>query len=182
MTAEIAIMNKEAIALATDSAVTISQEKGQKVFNSANKIFTLSKYYPVGIMVYENARFMGIPWESIIKIYRNKSGKQKFDTLKEYAYKFIAFLDNGNPLFPDDQQKHYLLENTISYFTFIKEGIEKKVKSIMDKEGKVTDNQVQVKQITSDVIKEHFGKWEKAKILPSLPYNSYKKIEDLTLP
>jgi len=31
MTAEIAIMNKEAIALATDSAVTVSQENGQKI-------------------------------------------------------------------------------------------------------------------------------------------------------
>jgi len=42
MTAEIAIMNKEAIALAADSAVTMST-KGQrvaKIFPSANKLFT----------------------------------------------------------------------------------------------------------------------------------------------
>jgi len=175
MTAEIAIMNKEAIALAADSAVTMGQEKGQKIFTSANKLFALSKYYPVGIMVYGSASFMSIPWESIIKIYRNKSAKQKFDTLKEYADKFIAFLDNGNPLFPDDQQKNYLLRNTFSYFTFIKEDIGKKVKSIMDKEGKVTDNQV--KQITSDVIKDHFDKLEKKfKMLPSIPKNHIENI------
>ena len=43
MTAEIAIMNKEAIALAADSAVTLSVgEESRKIFTSANKIFTLS--------------------------------------------------------------------------------------------------------------------------------------------
>jgi len=174
MTAEIAIMNKEAIALAADSAVTMDQEKGQKIFTSANKLFALSKYYPVGIMVFGNATFMGIPWESIVKIYRSRLGKQKSDTLKEYADKFIAFLDNGNPLFPADQQRNYLLGNTFSYFTLIKEDIRKKVKSIMDNEGKVTDNQV--KQITSEVIKDHFDKLEKYKMLPSIPKNHIENI------
>lgn len=61
MTAEIVIMNKEAIALASDSAVTMSGESGQKVFTSANKLFALSKYHPVGIMIYGGAIFMGVP-------------------------------------------------------------------------------------------------------------------------
>ena len=48
MTAEVAVMNKQAIALAADSAVTFRDEMGQKIFTSASKIFTLSKYQPVG--------------------------------------------------------------------------------------------------------------------------------------
>ena len=71
MVTEIAIMNKEAIAIAADSAVTLRE---QKVFTSANKIFTLSKYHPVGIMIYGSANFMEVPWETIIKIYRSKLG------------------------------------------------------------------------------------------------------------
>ena len=55
MTAEVAIMNKQAIALAADSAVTFQEETGQKIFTSASKIFTLSKYQPVGVMIYGNA-------------------------------------------------------------------------------------------------------------------------------
>ena len=39
MTAEIAIMNKMAVALAADSAVTISQEEEQKTYNTVNKLF-----------------------------------------------------------------------------------------------------------------------------------------------
>jgi len=51
MTAEIAIMNKEAVALAADSAITLREEEGQKIFTSINKILTLSKYQPTGVMV-----------------------------------------------------------------------------------------------------------------------------------
>lgn len=43
MTAEIAIMNKEAIALAADSAVTMEQEMGRKTFTSANKLRSYKK-------------------------------------------------------------------------------------------------------------------------------------------
>lgn len=176
MTAEIVIMNKEAIALAADSAVTMGQEKGQKIFTSANKLFTLSKYYPVGIMVYGNASFMGIPWESIIKIYRNKAGKQKFDTLMEYADDFIAFLGNDNPLFPETEQEKYLSRSAFSYFGSIRKEIEKKVKSIIEKEGKITNSQVT--QIVSDVMKEHFDKWRKVKTLPSNPKNHIRNITE----
>ena len=94
MTAEIAVMNKQALALAADSAVT----QGQKIFPSANKIFMLSKYHPVGVIIYDNAEFMGIPWETIIKIYRSKLAQKEFDTLKEYANDFIDFLRSEDQL------------------------------------------------------------------------------------
>ena len=74
MTAEVAVMNRQAIALAADSAVTFREEKEQKIFTSASKIFTLSKYQPVGVMIYGSASLMGVPWETIIKIYRDRLG------------------------------------------------------------------------------------------------------------
>jgi len=65
MTAEIAIMNKSAIALAADSKVTIGSALGGKTFDTVNKVFTLSKVHPIGIMVFGNAEFMRYPWETI---------------------------------------------------------------------------------------------------------------------
>ena len=61
MTAEIALMNKSAIALAADSAVTIEGAGSNKVFNTANKLFTLSKHHPIGIMYYNSTEFGGVP-------------------------------------------------------------------------------------------------------------------------
>ena len=55
MTAEIVIMNKLRVALAADSAVTVQTQTGQKIYNTVNKLFTLSKYEPVGIMVFGSA-------------------------------------------------------------------------------------------------------------------------------
>lgn len=96
MTAELVIMNKSAVALAADSAVTIqrgSDSKESKVFNTANKVFALSKYAPVGIMVSGGASIMDVPWETIIKIYRDRLKEQRFSTVEEYGKHFFEFLD-----------------------------------------------------------------------------------------
>jgi adenine C2-methylase RlmN of 23S rRNA A2503 and tRNA A37 len=74
MTAEVAVMNKSAVALAADSAVTIEYTQGdtqhEKVFNTANKLFTLSKHHPIGIMVNNTMELGGVPWETIVKYFR----------------------------------------------------------------------------------------------------------------
>lgn len=62
MTAEIGILNRQGVALAADSAVTLGLNGKQKVLNSANKLFNLIKGHPVGLMVYGNGNFLGIPW------------------------------------------------------------------------------------------------------------------------
>jgi len=92
MTAVVGILNKQAVAIAADSAVTIGGENGRKIFNQANKVFTLSKYHPVGIMIYNSANFLSTPWETIIKIYRKQLGEKSFPTLIEYQKDFIQFI------------------------------------------------------------------------------------------
>jgi len=92
MTAVVGILNKSAVALAADSAVTISGSNGRKIFNGANKLFTLSKYHPVGIMIFNSATFMSTPWETIIKVYRKQLGKNSFATVQAYQEDFIRFL------------------------------------------------------------------------------------------
>ena len=63
MTAEAAILNRSAVALAADSLVTVTgyEDTSPKTYE-VNKLFTLSKYRPVGIMVYGNAELLGVPW------------------------------------------------------------------------------------------------------------------------
>lgn len=80
MTAIVGVLNKHAVAIAADSAVTMGNT--HKVVNSANKIFTLSKYHPVAVMTYNNADFMGTPWDIIIKEYRKQLKDKSFPYLK----------------------------------------------------------------------------------------------------
>jgi hypothetical protein len=166
MTAEIVIMNREAVAIASDSAVTMTGADHQKVFTSANKIFRLSHYHPVGIMIYGNAGLMEVPWDTIIKIYRNNLGKTKYNKLKDYANDFINFLDKANPLFPLSIQDEHLNQNIHSYFGLIKEEILDRFKSIIKRNNFISN--IEMKQIISDVIEIHYERWEKANSIPSI--------------
>ncbi|MBK9477327.1 MAG: hypothetical protein IPN99_00415 [Bacteroidetes bacterium] len=112
MTAVVGILNKHAVALAADSAVTIGGGSGRKIFNKANKVFALSKQHPVGIMIYNSASFMATPWEIIIKVYRKQLNSKSFPTLAEYQNDFIEFLRAKN-FYADDKIQIHFLENFI---------------------------------------------------------------------
>jgi hypothetical protein len=105
MTAEVAILNTKGIALAADSAVTLGA--ASKTYNTADKLFALSKYHPVGIMIYGSARIMGIEWETIIKSYRDSLRDKSFDSLSEYAHDFINYLTKFH-YFTSEQKLDYL--------------------------------------------------------------------------
>ena len=92
MTAEIAVINKSAIALAADSKVTLSIGGRQKTYDTVNKLFSLSKSEPIGAMIYGNAEFMGFPWETILKEYRRRSPRKNFDTVQLWADDLLSFL------------------------------------------------------------------------------------------
>ncbi len=166
MTAEIAIMNKSAIALAADSAVTFNSPKGQKIKNSVNKLFTLSRYAPIGIMIYGNGELMGVPWESTIKIYRKVLGSRTYTTLQEYAEHFINFLDKGNELFSKEEQLAYFIGCVSGYFQLMKEEIDEQVKALIKKRGKVTNEEVN--SIAGDVIRRHAELIDKVPMLPTM--------------
>ena len=172
MTAQVAILNKESVALASDSAVTISQGNGdesskQKIFTSANKLFALSKYQPVGIMVYGEAEFMDVPMETIIKTYREKLGRKTFETLDKYGSDFIGFFDNGNFMFPEALQDRFAAETFYSYFSYIKRLITDSVESVIVERGRIP-RQV-IREIVRDVIREQYQPWRIARNIPSIP-------------
>lgn len=99
MTAEVVVLNKFGIALAADSAVTVDHwHKSKihtKVYNTANKLFTLSKFEPVGIMFYNTVTLGGIPWETIVKVHRKHLARTKHETVEQYANAFFDWLKTG---------------------------------------------------------------------------------------
>lgn len=90
MSIEVAILNKNGVALAADSFepwILFNKKK----FVSVHRILPLSKYNPVGIIV-GRSRFINTPWETIIKLYMDSTGNKSFNTLREYAEDFIKFV------------------------------------------------------------------------------------------
>ena len=95
LTAILGILNKHAVALATDSATTLTSARGEKIYNNANKLFNLSLHHPVGLMICNSAELSGIPWETIIKIYRKQLAATRFDRLPDYAEDFVNYIQSS---------------------------------------------------------------------------------------
>lgn len=104
MTSEVVLMNRQAVAMAADSAVTISGDRYLKTYNSADKLFPLVEGQPVAVMIYNNAEIMSTPWETVISLYREHARGRSFDTLAAYGEDFMEFISGNPDLFPADHQ------------------------------------------------------------------------------
>ena len=104
MTAEVAILNREAVAIAADSAVTIGGP-GSKIYITANKLFALSTVEPVAVMIYGADAFGTIPWETIVKEYRSKLASKSYATVEDYASKFLGYISSLASHLPPQNQR-----------------------------------------------------------------------------
>ena len=112
MTAEIALLNKSAVALAADSAMTV---QGTGKIYPSNKLFALTKWHPIGIMIYANAEFMGVPWETIIKMYRQSIGRTAKTTVQEYLIDFLTYISTSPFCTEEQQSVNFLRIASITY-------------------------------------------------------------------
>lgn len=135
MTAIVGILNKSGIAIAADSAATISNGRSRKILNTETKIFRLSKTYPVSVMVYGSTTFMRTPWELIIKQYSRKCGSKGRDTLKEYVDDFLKFLREEKYFCDKDAQDEKLRDMLIDFY--------KNVRDLAKEEIEEQDEEVQ---------------------------------------
>lgn len=117
MTAEIAILNRTAIALAADSAVTITVAGRSKVYDTAEKLFELSKRQPIGLMIYNNVEFVGVPLDVLIRRFRNRQDADEvnYQTIEEASDTFLDYLRT----FEHDvlEEKRYLFSILSDAFT-----------------------------------------------------------------
>ena len=100
MTAEVAIANKMAVALAADSAATSSSNK---IYSSQKLFPLLEQHHAVGVMIFQNSEFMGIPWETIISMYRQSHADTPQPTIQCYVHDFLEYI--GKAPFCTDAQE-----------------------------------------------------------------------------
>jgi len=115
MTSEVVLMNRHAIALAADSATTIKRwVAGQKdpelrFFKGANKIFNLAANAPIGLMTYNAANLLGVPWEVVVKAFRDEIADQTFNDVTDYAKGLVDFIQSQAHLFPMVHREDYFV-------------------------------------------------------------------------
>ncbi|MBE6503980.1 MAG: hypothetical protein E7Z76_06840 [Methanobrevibacter sp.] len=94
MTSEVIIMNRNAMALAADSAVTVGNIK---TYNGVNKLFYISNNPPIGIMIFGSADFENIPMETLIKEFKRKTDFNKIDDIESIKNEFLIYLAKNTP-------------------------------------------------------------------------------------
>jgi hypothetical protein len=173
VTAEIAVMNRIGVALAADSAVTIGLE-ANKIYTSADKIFQLASDAPVGVMLYGSADFTGLPWETIIKTYRELRKDKRHTTLSEYGSDFVRFLCRSGTLWPKERLD--ISTHTIIYhFLFsVRESIRKRLDDEAEKRNGLT------RQDISGVVAAEVSDWLKSAkshgFIPELGKSERRKV------
>ena len=158
MTAEIVIINKEAIALAADSAVTAGIGDGGKIFTTADKIFNLAENKPVGVMIFNSASFLGIPWETIINDIKQRLPKTGFDKLDDYADFFLKYFSKKDTFLSKEHQLQHFGDYLLTYFLSILKDIKNTIKQRISSQGSISE--ASVKQIIGRLIKHDLEEWE----------------------
>ncbi len=163
MTAEVGILNTMGVALAADSAVTIGPD-ADKIYSSAEKLFNLSESAPVGIMIHGNAAFLGVPWETIIKIYRKSRREKQFATLIEYRDDFLKFVSTNRKMFPQKLQSDYTILLINTYLHHVRE----KLRATLDRRAEAEDglNKADIAPIVHEVIQKNYDHLVSKKRLP----------------
>jgi hypothetical protein len=160
MTCEVAVMNKRGVALAADSAVTLGE---RKVYHTAEKLFELSTAAPIGIMTYGSADMMGVPRETVIKMFTRKLGEQRFDHVEQYAQELLRFIEVSDALFPESAQRRWFRSLVGSYW---KNQVADRLQEKLAQPPKA--GQKRANTILSDLIDEDTEIWQEYKPIDSL--------------
>lgn len=109
MTSEVLILNKHAVVLGADSAVTTTPARDgehPRYSKTANKLFELSDKGNVAVMIYGGAQIDAVPWEVAIKLFRSNLGTTEFPSVDLYLKELLSFLQDNAQLFGGDVLKH----------------------------------------------------------------------------
>ncbi|KPH10309.1 hypothetical protein CO657_04050 [Rhizobium acidisoli] len=195
MTAEICMMNRLAVVLAADSATTVSRwvdgKREERYFKGANKVFQLSNMQPVGLMIYDSADILNVPWELIVKSFREHINLKSFNSVEEYAREMFSYLSDNPRFFPEQIQNEKLIEATrgvvLDWISTAIDGVEKDEQRKAVETALIANRDAALAKAVPDCLDDvHIGKvtadlcTEVEKILSSLlKYLDIKGVQDL---
>ena len=102
MTSEVMIMNRQAVVLAADSAVTYGGGPEPVVTLEAEKILKLGPN--IALMVYSRGDVLGRSWSHIAHAFLREHGETDYETVQEAASAFFTFMDENRRLFPEHEE------------------------------------------------------------------------------
>lgn len=163
MTAEIAIINRSAVTLATDSAITLSVHGQEKIYNCADKLFELSDRDPIGVMVYNNLEYMGIPLEVVIKNFRKHFSNEHYASVEAAAEAFFKYLQHD--LVPDPElQRKYARMQFDNLLASLRQSFQRLAVKAYREKGKGAD----LESLFNSIVDRKIGQFEAKSVVECL--------------
>ena len=105
-------------------------------------------------MVYGQAVFMEVDWETIIKVYRSRLGKRAFTTLNEHANHFLEFLQNNRDFSDPKSQDEFVKLRIRAEFSSILDNIIARIRHEIEEKGAISDTDIR-RNIRASVYERH---------------------------
>ena len=142
MTSEVLILNKRAVVLGADSAVTTSGGEHPRYSKAANKIFEVSQNGSVAAAIYGNAHVDTVPWELALKLFRCHLGSATFSRVSEYSSALITFLSGNDKLFPPNLRLSWVEEQFDNALAAVLQEAKRESPSLVDDSLSVAERNV----------------------------------------
>ena len=126
MTSQFAAINSEGIALASDSAVTISGREQRSTFNRVNKIFPLGGDHQIAIMICGSPNYLpgNVSWNRIVGLFSDNLKETRLDSFNDYVDQFRRFLKNTKIL-NDPTQNNLAIQRCLgSWFSSVSKPVD----------------------------------------------------------
>lgn len=162
MTAEICILNREAVAMASDSAATVELTTPDghlfKYFPTVDKIFAVGNdAHTVGVMVYQSPTIMEVPWETLIKLWGDSLEDRPLPRVSDYADSLLAFVRSHPVIKAPDQQEHHFRQTTELFAAGLLSSLDSRVRTEIEDQGQVSE--ARLSEITRQVIGDERNRW-----------------------
>lgn len=126
-------------------------------------------------MVYGGADYMGIPWETVIKVLRERLAGESFERLSNYAEWFRDVLAKSKDIVVPNAEDEYIADCVSSYFEFIHSDANADIESFIKKKKDITP--AQAAQIYHDAILSHYTRWKNGALMPGIRETQVRRIE-----
>jgi hypothetical protein len=124
MTAQVALLNKLAVALASDSSLTITRfSETRRSFPSADKITPLPEPHQIAVMHSGNTERLGVPYGLLLGEWSRSLPAGVLPRVGEYAGAFVSWLADQKALFDEQAESEYLDWMLRDYFLAVRADI-----------------------------------------------------------
>jgi hypothetical protein len=130
MTAQVALLNKVGIALASDSSLTISRfSETRRTFPTADKITPLPEPHRIAVMHSGSTELLEVPYGLLLGEWSRSLPSEPLPRVADYAAAFVSWLGDQKGLFDEQAQCDYLEWMLRDYFLAVRADLLQRLES-----------------------------------------------------